>query len=261
MKKRIIFCFLLIFLVGCSEYYLEEKEDDNEEVQIYFYENEEETRQNFNTETEPIADLEEKIEIIAEYTLPDSIGWYTRHFFIVKNNSDYTVELSTSSLAYDEGSNLISVGNGSVDALGSGCVSVFYEAFETSQEISFYETELSVDKSKNYESVIEDLSYVVNEIEDGIIVQVTNNGMDAAEFVEVYALFFLNNELVSYENVYAVDDEYEIKPGDTVSEQMMCYTDFDYFEIYLSGRKYFFWNITHNQSASALFLFYRHLLR
>ena len=27
-----------------------------------------------------------EVDILAEYTLPDGIGWYTRHFMVIKNN-------------------------------------------------------------------------------------------------------------------------------------------------------------------------------
>lgn len=38
--------------------------------------------------SKPIENPEGKVEIIAEYTLSDCIGWYTRHFMVIKNNSN-----------------------------------------------------------------------------------------------------------------------------------------------------------------------------
>lgn len=179
----------------------------------------------------------DKTEIIAEYTLADSIGWYTRHFIIVKNNSNDTVDIATSSLAYSHDGTMVSAADGSFDALGAGCISVFYEAFETDKEIDYYETDIKTAKSSYYESVIQDLTYVQNDIEDGAIFQVTNNGDQSAEFVEGYALFFKNNELVSYESAYFTDDDSEIKPGKTISKQMTSNNEFDNIEFYLTGRR------------------------
>lgn len=178
-----------------------------------------------------------EIEIIAEYTLADSIGWYTRHFMIVKNTSNDTVDISTSSLAYSSDGSMVSAANGSFDALGAGCVSVLYEAFETDQEIDHYETELNASKSTYYESVIQDLTYVQNDIDKGAIFQITNNGEKAAEFVEGYAMFFLGDELVSFESTYFTDDDSEIKPGKTISKQMTANNEFDKIEFYLTGRR------------------------
>ena len=177
------------------------------------------------------------IEVLAEYTLADGIGWYTRHFMVVKNNSSKTVDISTASLAYAEDGTMIGAANGSFDALGAGCTSVMYEAFEVEGKIDHYETEMNSPQSRYYESVIQDLAYVQNDIKDGAIFQVTNNGEEAAEFVEGYALFFLNGELVGYDSMYFTDDDSEIKPGATISKQLTFNKEFDAIEFYLTGRK------------------------
>lgn len=179
----------------------------------------------------------EKVEVLAEYTLSDGIGWHTRHFIVVKNSSSNTVDISTSSLAYSDDGAMVGAANGSFDALGSGCTSVFYEAFETDAEIDHYETDITSSKSKYYESVIQDLSYEQNDISGGAIFQVTNNGPDYASFVEGVALFFKDGNLVNYEITYFTDDDSELKPGKTISKQLNCNKDFDSIEFYLSGRK------------------------
>lgn len=177
------------------------------------------------------------VEMVAEYTLSDSIGWYSRHFMIFKNNSDVTVDISTSSLAYTSDGTMVSAADASFEALGAGCTSIVYEAFETEAEIDHYETKINVMESDYYESVIQDLSYVQNDIDGGAIFQVTNNGEEVAEFVEGYALFFLGDKLVEYSSTYFTDDDSEIKPGDTISKQMDSYEDFDRIEFYLTGRR------------------------
>ena len=182
-------------------------------------------------------DAKSDVEIVAEYTLPDGIGWYTRHFLVIKNNSNETVDVSTSSLAYSKDKTMVGADDASLEALGAGCVSLVYEAFDTEATIDYYETELSVSPCKYYESVIQDLSYVQNDIKDGAVFQVTNNGKEAAKFVEGYALFFMGEEFVGYKSTYFTDDDSEIKPGKTVSKQMTTYEDFDRIEFYLTGRK------------------------
>lgn len=197
-----------------------------------------ETKDNDVEKQENIDEKEENnIEILAEYTLSDGIGWYTRHFMVIRNNSSETVEVSTSSLAYQEDGTMVGAADTDFDALGSDCVSVIYEAFETDKDIAYYETDISSSPSKYYDSVIQDLSYIQNDIEDGAVFQVTNNGDEPAEFVQGYALFFLNDELVSYENTYMTDDDSEIKPGKTISKQFTSHKDFDRIEFYLTGRR------------------------
>lgn len=193
------------------------------------------------TENQASSDTRESedcgVEILAEYTLADGIGWYTRHFIVIKNNTSETVDVSTSSLAYAKDGTMVGADDADFDALGAGCTSVMYEAFEVDSEIDYYETELSVSKCKYYDSAIQDLSYVQNDIEGGAVFQVTNNGEKAAEFVKGYALFFKGDELVEYEDVYFTDDDSELKPGKTISKQMKSYAEFDRIEFYMTGRR------------------------
>ena len=176
------------------------------------------------------------IEVVAEYTLPDGIGWYSRHFMIIKNNSDVTVDVSTSSLAYSADGTMVSATDASLEALGAGCTSILYEAFETEAQIDHYDTTISVQESEYYDSVIQDLDYTQNDIDGGAVFQVTNNGDAAAEFVEGYALFFSGDQLVDYQSVYFTNDNSELNPGETISEQMTAYEDFDRIEFYMTGR-------------------------
>lgn len=175
--------------------------------------------------------------VISEYTLSDGIGWYTRHFMVLENKSNETVDISTSSLAYNENGSMVSAANASFDALGAGCTSIIYEAFETGEQIDHYDTEINVSPSKYYESVIQDLSFVQNDISGGAVFQVTNNGDNAAEFVEGYALFFSGEELVGYDSSYFTDGDSEIKPGKTISKQLTCRQNFDRIEFYMTGRR------------------------
>ena len=109
--------------------------------------------------------------------------------------------------------------------------------FETDAKISYYETSMTCEKSRYYQSVIQDLDYAQNDINGGAVFQVTNNGAYAAEFVEGYVLFFENGNLVDYSSAYFTDNEYEIKPGATISEQIITYENFDTMKFYLTGRR------------------------
>lgn len=200
---------------------------------------EEETTTEEQTTTQSIKKPTEKdIEIISEYTYADSIGWYTYHFVVVKNNYNKTVRISTSSLAYGDNGQIVGAADSYFEALGPGCVSVYYEAFETDKKIKSYDTQINVNIDEMYSSVIQDLSYQKSEIDDGIVFQVTNNGKESAEFVEGYALFFNNGKIVGFESSYFTDDDSEIKPGKTIFKQFNCYEEFDDVEFYLTGRRY-----------------------
>ena len=237
MKKKIcllLFASTLAFtLLACGT----ESSDQTDEQQSVSEEADE--QESALDESVEIVDevSSDDIEIIAEYTLADSLGWYSRHFMIIKNNSDVTVDISTSSLAYSAEGDIVSAADGYCDALGAGCISIICEAFETGETVDHYEVTMNVKESEYYESVIQDLSYVQNDISEGAVFQVTNNGEEPAEFVEGYALFFLGDTLVDYNCTYFTDDDSQIQPGATISEQMTSYEEFDSVEFYLTGER------------------------
>lgn len=240
MKKIFLFTMLLLFsLSGCSSEMLEPSENgSSSEVSPEA----EETTESVTPTPEPTSTPTPSyeiyggdIEVIADYSLPKDIIWNPQRFLIIQNDSDETYDISVSSLAYNEEGTMISATDGSIEGLGSGCVSIVDLSFDTEEDIYSYDTEINVSVSDFYVSVIQDLSYVQNDIEDGAIFQVTNNGEEPTGIVTGYALFFLNDTLVDYSFQWFFDDDTEIKPGRTISEQITTYEEFDRIEFYMTG--------------------------
>lgn len=237
MKKM-----LLIFLVGvlalsnlngCMFLVADALLSEDETTKIHS-ENTDGTVENAEEITDSKVDSSD-IEVLEEYTYSDGF-WYTYHFVIIKNNSDKPVSISTSTLAYKSDDSLISTAEGSVDVIGGGATTIYYEAFETEEEIAYYETEMSIDEDSYYDCPMADLTYVKTDIEDGAIFQVTNNGTEPIDFVEGYALFIKDGKVVSWESQYFTDDDYEIKQNKTISKQFSAYKEFDTVKFYLRGR-------------------------
>lgn len=237
MKKTLIILFMSIFVIvnlnGCMFLVADALLSEDETTKIHS-ENTDGTAEN----TEEITDSEvnsSDIEVLEEYTYSDGF-WYTYHFVIIKNNSDKPVSISTSSLAYKSDDSLISTAEGSVDIIGPDATTIYYEAFETEEEIEYYETEMSIDENPYYDCPMADLSYVKTDIEDGAIFQVTNNGTKPVDFVEGYVLFIKDGKVVYWESNYFTDDDSEIKPSKTISKQFSAYEEFDTIKFYLTGR-------------------------
>lgn len=175
------------------------------------------------------------IKILEEYTYSDGF-WYTYHFVVVKNISDKSVKISTSTLAYNKDGKLISQDKGKVNVVGPGCTTIYYEAFETTEEITKYDTEMEVSTKVYYSCGLKDLEYKQTNIEKGAIFQVTNNGKEPVDYLEGYALFFNKGKLVGWSSQYFTDEEHQIKSGKTIAEQFTCYEKFDDVKFYLEGR-------------------------
>lgn len=192
------------------------------------------TDEDFNTELGTTGeDFSKDVEVLSEYTL-SSYGTLCR-YMVVKNNSEKTLDITTSSLAYKEDGTMVSAANSELLALGAGCTSIVFESFETDETVSRFDTELKGVTNSNHKSVIQDLSYVQNDIADGAIFQITNNGDEDALFVEGYALFFSGDKLVDWNTMYFTDDNSELKSGETITEQMTTSKDFDRIEFYMTG--------------------------
>ena len=69
------------------------------------------------------------------------------------------------------------------------------------------------------------------------ILEITNNGKTAAQFIEYRVLYFSDGKVVDYSWGFCGDSDYEIKAGNTVfSEESVYGTDFDDVKVYLAGR-------------------------
>ena len=176
-----------------------------------------------------------KIEVIKEYTYSDGF-WYTYHFVIVKNVGNVPLSMTTSTLAYGSDGSLISVATGSIDVLEPNCITMYYESFETTSTIARYETKQEIEQAKYYKYGAKNLSYTQTKIENGEIIQVTNNGTKAIDFVRGYLLYFKDGNIIDWDCNYFTDNDYEIKSGETISKQYSIYNDYDYTEFYLTGR-------------------------
>lgn len=184
---------------------------------------------------------DESIEILADYTYYYSIGTI-EHIIVVKNKSDKVIDVGAESLVYDIEGKLLGVvstnnGNG-IDALSPGEISMVHEYGNEvkSDSVGYYETKIMTADSK-YKPIIEDLSYSSAEVEKGYVFSVTNNTENSAKYVVGYALFFNNGELVEFDRPYFEDEDYELKPGDTIHKQSSCNKEFDSVEFYITGRQ------------------------
>lgn len=180
-------------------------------------------------------ELNKQIDV-KEYHYINSIG-SAQYFLVLKNNSNETISVTINATAKDAEGKLIGAATGSEDAIPSGyevCVSCYFSDAENAESFEYM---LDAKKDKNYKPVIQDLSFEESRTDEKVIISCTNNGDDAAEFVEATALFFLNGELVYSDSTYITDDDSEIKPGKTIIKEMTSYKEYDDVKIYLSGRK------------------------
>lgn len=155
-------------------------------------------------------------------------------FLIVDNTSDFNLNIGAELKAYDSSGNIIAAKDTSQEAVESKTQTIL--KFLLDEKFEKIEYELSADIEDYYTCIISDLSYESNSAKDKEIVTVTNNGQNTAKYVEANVLFFKGEELVYYNSEYFVDDDSELKAGDSITKEVYCSEEYDSFQIYFTGR-------------------------
>ena len=207
--------------------------DSYDRVEVYF------TGSNsgssiFSTEKADVSDVDFEIkEYLYEY---HEYSGGSVYYLIVTNNSAETVSFFANGTAKDANGNIIGAADADITVLGPGETSVGYLYFSGVTGVETVEYQAAYGAETNFAPVVGSLSLDVSVNADNAIVSVTNNGDIAARYVEAYAVFLAaDNTVISVVNKYLVDDDYEIKPGGTLSEQLDCPSGFDRVEVYLTG--------------------------
>lgn len=161
--------------------------------------------------------------------------WSNYFFMTIKNNSSLNADVFVEVNFYDSDGNIVGAKSGSQEAIESGHSVLLY--FMPDEDYASVEYELTAEEETWYECVQSDLTYEATEAKDKIILSVTNNGEEAAEFVEASVLFFKGEDIVGFSQNYTTDSDSELKPGKTINKEMDCYQEFDSYEVFLTGRR------------------------
>ncbi len=235
MKKlsTVLAALMLMIMAGCS----------NNDASSTIKENETEAETQETAEKE--IDEESESETASELSLEDfDIQEYkyesfgsTEYFLSITNNSDQIVELAANATAYDPNGSVIGAANGSIDVLAPKETSLLSLYFSEVEDIDHIDYSLQYKTDPFYYPVINDLSVEENVGSDKLILVITNKGERAAQFVQVDALFMdADNNVISHDFTYAVDNDSEIKPEANISVQLNSFDPFDHVVWFLSGR-------------------------
>ena len=165
----------------------------------------------------------------------------TQHIFEITNNSPYRLSISINETAKDSGGSAVGANSTSQEDIPSGQTVFIISYFSNVDNAKSFDTSIQTKQEEYYIPVIQNVTLETTDLGDKVLIKATNNGGDVAEFVEPKAVFFLNNQVVDYASVYLVDNDYELKPGATLSEQIDYYNfdgvPYDSVVVHLTGRK------------------------
>ena len=185
----------------------------------------------------PEANFDEE-EVLSQLEVTEyhyKTDWYNYAFLVIKNNSEYDLNISAAVKFMDDEDALVGADDAYEDPVQAGPETIVYVTSDAKYDHITYELEVSV--SEYYQGVVADLSYETVAGKKKEIVTITNNGEDPAEFVECYALFFKGEKVVGFDSAYFTDGDSQIKPGKAITKELSCYNKYDVAQFYLTGRK------------------------
>lgn len=161
----------------------------------------------------------------------------TQYFIPVLNKSEQKIAVNANATAKDSAGNVIGASNMEIDVLGPGETSLGLFYFSGITNIDHIDYDLNVEKEDYYEAVIGQLEVDASMYNNNLMVNVTNHGSVAAQFVECHAIAFdKDNNVIAQDRTYIVDDNSEIAAGAAESKQLTIRKAFDHIDIYLTGR-------------------------
>ena len=176
------------------------------------------------------------LNVSAEYYQLEKSG-STYIYAVVTNPFDYAATVNGNATARDANGNLIGAAQCNIDVVGPGETSIGEFRFQKVIGVHSYDVSFQTSAAKYFSPVVGSLSVDEYLINDGVVVNVTNDGKFDAEFVQAYAIFLdPSNQVIDVESIYVTDDQNRIVPGDSVAVQMDCNGIYDHVKVYFRGR-------------------------
>lgn len=169
-------------------------------------------------------------------TVDDSFMYYVMY---VTNNSDKVVSIDLNVTALDSSGSMVGSSSDGTKAVAPGQTAGIWTTFDEWDKIDSFDYTLSVSEEKEYSPVYSDLSVDYNTTDSGIVASVTNNGTSAVDYVLMDVVYLKDGKMVNFSELSFMDDNQELQPGTTLSQEGTCYSDsgFDDVVIAINGRK------------------------
>ncbi len=159
--------------------------------------------------------------------------WSHYGILAIKNNSEYDLDISAECKFYGDNEILIGADDGSISPLAPG--SEYLISFYSEEAFQSFSYTLSARQAQWQKSVVTNLEYESTPAKKKEIVSVTNKADVSAKSVQMEALFFADGEIVDMDTTYFTDDDFEIKPGKTITKELSSDEEYDVVQFYLIG--------------------------
>ena len=147
-------------------------------------------------------------------TVDDSFMYYVMY---VTNNSDKVVSIDLNVTALDSSGSMVGSSSDGTKAVAPGQTAGIWTTFDEWDKIDSFDYTLSVSEEKEY----------------------SNNATSAVDYVLMDVVYLKDGKMVNFSELSFMDDNQELQPGTTLSQEGTCYSDsgFDDVVIAINGRK------------------------
>ena len=181
-------------------------------------------------------DISSQIEVTGEYFFTNSID-DTYYCLVVKNNSSSDADISVNVLAKNESGSSSGAGSASVEAVAPG-KEVCLTCYLSSTKASSFEYDLTASTAEYYTSADTDLAFQFTDTGKSVVIECKNTGTETANSVEAIALFLKDDKMVYYGSTYLMDNDFELKSGKSIAEDIECYEEYDSVKVFVHGYRY-----------------------
>jgi len=177
-----------------------------------------------------------EIEVLEEHTWKSSVDYYFVAI-VFKNTSDYLISPEINVVFRDEKGEAVGTGVATEEAVGPNSKM----AFVLSNDVPFatYEYTLTAEECIIYGECASKIECNLKTVSDKFILEVKNNGKEAAKFVQYTMLLKKDGKVVDYKWGYCTDEDNELKPGAAIVKEVNYYTPaIDTIDIYFNSKTY-----------------------
>lgn len=164
---------------------------------------------------------------------------YTYYFLEIKNNSQFTIDVSANISFYDAANKLVGAENTSEIDIPSGHEVLLWTITDSQFTRSDYD--LSVSETEYYyKPVAQKLKITSQSIEkEKVVFTIRNDNNINAMFPKVCGLFYKNGKPVYFDETYTIPDNSDLlTPGQSFNKELNSYgiAEFDSVKLFVTGR-------------------------
>ena len=161
-------------------------------------------------------------------------NYSNRYYPIVKNNSDFQLDITVEVKFYDATGKLVGVQSANFYSLKKEERDI--KTLFPDEDYSSVEYSISVEKSQYRESARSQISYSISALPKKAIITATNDGPKTVQSAEAIIVFYNGSEVVDVGSSYLYNgNTFELKAGESVSKEIRIFEEYTSYDVFIEA--------------------------